>query len=285
MGTPDHASLRSAQAGWLNLARKVILSLLLLLLVFSGIPVSPDLFGVVIQVVLLMWGAIVVGLATYYLAEGSGVERLLLPALAMGAYAALAVPGVANEPSRTIDAAGPVVALTLAAQLPRRDLRRALRDWALLVAIALYVTLGVTATWRVLGLGGALFLVAVLLAPLLFETGLLLLRRLGVPERSMPAQVAVLAIATLLTVVLLSGTQLFNPAMPPFWFLLFNLLAGLLIALALLVGFLTRPFIEAAAGAGSGNGAVLARALVEVSHGPLLIALVIYVFVLLGAAG
>jgi hypothetical protein len=162
MGTPDHASLRSAQAGWLNLAWKVILSLLLLLLVFSGIPVSPELFNAIIQMVLLVWGAIVVGIATHNLAGGSGVERLLLTALAMGAYAALAVPAVANEPARMIEAAGPVIALTLAAQLPRRDLQRALQDWALLVGLAIYLALGVIAMWRVVGgFGGALFLVAV----------------------------------------------------------------------------------------------------------------------------
>ena len=66
----------------------------------------------------------------------------------MGAYAALAIPGVVAEPAQMVGALGPVAALTLAAHLGRRDLPRALRDWALVMGLGVYAALGFVAKAR-----------------------------------------------------------------------------------------------------------------------------------------
>ena len=66
------------------------------------------------------------------------------------AYGTLTIPGVLIGPDRMVDALGPVAALTLVAHLFRHDLPRALRDWALVMALSLYTALGVQAMWLVI---------------------------------------------------------------------------------------------------------------------------------------
>src|SRR5205085_7103688 len=106
---------------------------------------------------------------------GLGRLPLALVLLAGGAYATLAVPAVAvPDPSKLVDALGPVTALTLVAHLARRDLPQALRDWAVLVGLALYAALGILSMWTVISSFSrndlsalVVFAFAVLLPPLI----------------------------------------------------------------------------------------------------------------------
>ncbi len=265
-------------AGWLNLGWKVLLALSILLLMLIGIPVSGALVWTLVGATLLAWGGLFAGIASSNLFEGSLSLRVAWGALAVGAYGALALSGVIVGPSRMADALGPVAALTLAAGLGRKDLSRALRDWALVMALALYAALGVQAMWLfATGLGLVAFLVAALFPPLIFEAIMLLLRRAGGLRERLRSGIALL-LATLIGVVVVSFTQ-FNSSIPLGWSLIFHLIVGILIGGALLVGLLTRPLIEAASGAhqSSERSVNMGRALVELSHGPMLIALIIYI--------
>jgi hypothetical protein len=264
-----------------NLLAKLLISISIVLVASLGIAVPLDLVWTLIRAALLLWGGLVVGIAANNLFESGRDVRLAWVALAVGAYAALAVPAIVSEPGKLVDALGPVAALTLAAHLGRRDLPGALRDWALIMALALYAALGVVSMWLVVdsfrGFGPLVFLVAVLFPPLVFEAALLLLRRVAGLRDSLPAHLAALALSASLAMLVFSVTLL-NRSTPLLWALIFDLAAGLLIGGALLVGLLTRPMVEAAAGhpQAPSSRAGLGRALVELSHGPILISLAIY---------
>ncbi len=285
-GTPDPITLRPATSAWHNLAWKALVALLILLLMSLGIPVSAVFVWGSIWGTLLVWGGLVVAIAASNLFdELQGGLRWAWVALSVGAYGALSVPGIAGQdPSKLVDALGPVVALTLVAHLVRRDLVHALRDWALVVGLALYVALGIAAMWLVVSsfvsYGLVVFVIAVLMPPLILEGTLLLLRRIMAVKdnlRGWGAWAAVV-LSTAFSIAVLSLTQL-NRSTPLFVSLIFDFFAALLIGGALLVSLFTRPMIEAASGTSSGSyaGINIGRALVELSHGAILISLAIYI--------
>ena len=292
-GTPESLSLRYAP-GWHNLAWKVLVALAILLLMAAGIPISSLVVWTWVQGTLLLWGGLFVVIAAANLFDTAGGVRWAWVALAAGAYLALAAPGIIKQdPAKLVDAIGPVAALTLAAHLACRDLARALRDWALIIAIALYVALGVTAMWLVVSSfrnydGLTVFIVAALLPPLMLEGVLLLLRRIPALRNNKWAQAGSAAFSTVPSVMLLSISQL-SESTPLVAALIFALFAGLLIGGALLISLFTRPLVEAASGAHTANeaGIKLGRALVELSHGAILISLALYIplRLLTGAVG
>ncbi|MDQ3704614.1 MAG: hypothetical protein M3437_05205 [Chloroflexota bacterium] len=278
------AGPRPTRSSWLNLAWKLVLAAVILLLMSVGSPLSWLLSWTLLNPVmatLLVWGALVVGAAGSNLFEGDTSLRWAWSALAVGAYLALTLPTlVTNTPSRLVDALGPVAGLTLVAHLGRRDLQRALRDWALVMSLALYAALGVHAMWLLLGVfanfGPRVFLLSVLLPPILFEAILLALRRIVRQGSLLPAGVALL-MATLLSAVVVSA-NLLNQLTEPTWLLIFGLIIAVLIGTGLVVSYLTRPLMEAASGAHRLHPRAidLGRALVELSHGPILISLALY---------
>lgn len=267
----------SPRAVWYHLAWKLLLALSILLLMSLGIPLPGNLI-VLVPVTLLAWGALFVLIASYNLFEGVPAIRWAWIALTVGAYAALAIPGVVAGIPRLADALGPVAALTLAAHLGRRDLPQALRDWALVMGLALYTALGVQAMLLLTTFGVGVFVVGALFPPLLLEATLLLARRLTNRHESLPVTLAALLLSTLLAVSALAWTLL-NRSTQPLWLAIFALAVGLLIGGALLVSHLTRPLIEAASGAYDDKDKSYnpRRALVELSHGPILISLVLYI--------
>jgi hypothetical protein len=147
------------------------------------------------------------------------------------------------------------------------------------MSLALYASLGVHAMW-LLGVfgrfGPLVFLLAVLLPPILFEAILLALRRIGGPGSLLPPGVALL-LATLLSTVVVS-VNLLNQSTELTWRLLFDLVVAVLIGTGLVVSYFTRPLVEAASGAHRPHPRAvdLGRALVELSHGPILISLALY---------
>jgi hypothetical protein len=275
------------RAVWLNLIWKLALvASILLLLSFENPLLSALSWSLVnpLPPVLLVWGALAVGFAANNLFDLGSPLQTVWVILAVGAYGALALPaliagmtnsGILGGPDRFEDAAGPVIALTLAAHLGRRDLPRALRDWAVLVGLALFVSLGVLGMWAVATeLGLWPFVLLVLLPPLLFE-GLLLVLGRSDSMRGHPISYALaIAVATAISVAALS-LLLLNPAIPLLGSVLFDLVAALLVGGALLLALFTRPMIDIASGARHG-GYTFARAIVELSHAPILIALAIY---------
>lgn len=277
------------RATWLGLAWKVLLAFIIVAFMLVESPLSRALdwgFLNPVPTTFLLWGMLVIGVASSNLFEGTQAIRWTWGALALGAYLAMAVPGILVGSSRLVDAVGPVAALTLVAHLGRRDLQRALRDWALVMGMALYVALGVQAMLVVSTLGLDVFLVAALFPPILLEAILLLLRRTRIIKESWKDGTA-LVFTTLISMSVISLTQ-FNRSTPFFWSLFFHLLLGLFIGGALLVSLLTRPMVLAAAGSRSplAKGTNLGRALVELSHGPILISLALYIPLrLLGTVG
>lgn len=265
-----------------------MLAVAILLLMSVGSPLSWIVawgFLNPIPATLILWGALVVGVAAGNLFEGAPAMRWSWGALTMGAYLALTIPGVLIDANRMVDALGPVAALTLVAHLGRRDLPRALRDWALVMGLALYTALGVQAMWLVIhsfgnDAGPLVFLVAVLLPPLIFEAVLLVVRHVSSLKDNLAAHIAALALSTLLAVVVFSLTLL-NGSTPIEWRLIFGLLVGILIGAALLIGLLTQPLVSAASGSRLAStparGVNPTRALVELSHEPILISLAIYI--------
>lgn len=289
MDTPG-VRARSRGAGgprtnWSGLAWKALLVASILLIMSVGDPVSWFVawgFLNPIPATLLVWGALLSGLAYSNLFEGTSRSRFTWTLLTVAAYAALTLPGVLIGPERTVDALAPVVALTLAAQLGRRDLPRALRDWALVVGVALYSSLGVQAMGLVINSFGnkiGPLAALVLLPPLLFEALLLLMRRSGRGGRV--AVAASLVLSTGIGVAIFALTM-FNAATDPLWRGIFGALVGILIGGALVVGLLTRPLALAASGARAqpdvpAKGINIGRTLVELSHDPILIALALYI--------
>lgn len=274
------------RASWLNLGWKLLLATIILLLMSVGSPLSWLLswtFLNPIQATLLVWGALVTGVASGNLFEGTAALRWAWGALSVGSYLALTLPTLlTNTPTRMVDALAPVAALTLVAHLGRRDLPRALRDWALVMSLSLYAALGVQAMWLVVGVFGSygplVFLVAVLLPPILFEAIMLAMRRASMTSDGPLAPVVALLLATLLSTVALS-INLLNRQTELQWLLVFGFIIASLIGAGLLVSYLTRPLVEASSGAyRSMHPTVdLARALVEFSHGPILISLALYI--------
>jgi hypothetical protein len=288
-GNPRMGRLSGApRAGWLNLAWKILLAAALLVLMSVGNPVTWAMaWGVLnpIPAILIVWGGLFVAIAAGNLFEGTRGLRFGWTVLTLGAYLALTIPGVLFSPDRLVDALGPVAALTLAAHLGRRDLPRALRDWALVMALSLYSALGVQAMWLVVNsfgnsVGPVFFLVAVLLPPLIFEAVLLLLRRVESLRDNLLAHIVGLVLATSVAVVVFSLTLL-NSTTQLGWRVIFGLLVGILIGGALMIGLLTQPLISAASGsrtaANPARGINVGRALVELSHEPILISLAIYI--------
>jgi hypothetical protein len=276
------------RSGWLNLAWKILLAAAILLLMSIGSPLTWAMaWGVLnpIPAILIIWGALFVCIAATNLFDDPRPIRLGWSILTLGAYLALTIPGVLIGPDRLVDALAPVAALTLVAHLGRRDLPRALRDWALVMALSLYTALGVQAMWLVVNsfgntAGPAFFLVAVLLPPLIFEAVLLLLRRVESLRDSLSAHVVALVLSTSVAVVVFSLTLL-NSSTQLGWRVIFGLLVGILIGGALMIGLLTQPLISAASGSRTSSnptrGINLGRALVELSHEPILISLAIYI--------
>jgi hypothetical protein len=284
-GTGPHTSVTLPArhgAGWPGLGWKLPLALFFaaLLLVSVSIPLSGSLLLGLVRTSILVWGGLVVGIAASNLFEGPTTLRVAWTALTVGAYAALAIPGIVVEPARLVEALGPVVALTLAAHLGRRDLPRALRDWALVTGLAVYGGLGFVAVSQVVtltGFGLPFFLLVALFPPLVAEALLLLLRRLDPGLRPLASQVLAVALATVLAVSIFALAGL-NKSTPLFVSVIFGLVAGLLLGGALLMSVLTMPLVEAASGAredGSGRLS-LVRAFMEMSHASILISLVVY---------
>jgi hypothetical protein len=287
-GTTGQARLGRLGGGWSGLAWKLLLAAGILLLMSVGSPLSWAVtwgFLNPIPATLILWGGLVVGIASSNLFEGDLPLRIAWGALAVGAYGALVIPGVLIGPDKMAQALGPVTALTLAAHLGRRDLPRALRDWAFVMALAIYAGLGVQAMWHVINsfgnrAGPLVFLAAVVLPPLVFEGAQLVLRRIGVFREGLLASAFALLLATAVAVSVVSATMLnVSTALP--WRIVFALAAGVLIGGALLIGLATRLLVAAASGAlaarGSGRGTTFGRALVELSHEPVIISLVVYI--------
>jgi hypothetical protein len=284
--TPDSFALRPAASAWHNFGWKLLAALLILLSLSAGIPISAGFLWTLVWGTLLFWLGIVVAIVAYNLMYAPGYLRWVWVALAVGAYSALSVPAIWQQNASLLaDALGPVAALTLTAHLARRDLPQALRDWAVIIGFSLYAALGVISMALVISsfgrtdLNGLLvFIVAALLPPLILESVLILLRKATPLKGGLWTQLGAIILATALPIALLSLTQL-HSATPLFASLAFDLFAGLLIGGALLVSLLTRPMIEAAVGThgDSTPGTKLSRALVELSHGPILISLALYV--------
>jgi hypothetical protein len=280
------------RSGWLNLAWKILLAAALLFFMSVGNPLTWAMaWGVLnpIPAILIIWGALFVCIASSNLFDDPPTIRLAWTILTLGAYLALTIPGVLIGPDRLVDALAPVAALTLVAHLGRRDLPRALRDWALVMALSLYTALGVQAMWLVVNsfpyyinnvVVPQVFLIAVLLPPLIFEAVLLLLRRVESLRDNLLAHILGLLLATSVAVVVFSLTLL-NSNTQLGWRIIFGLLVGILIGGALMIGLFTQPLISAASGSRTSTnptrGINLGRALVELSHEPILISLAIYV--------
>jgi len=278
----------ASRSGWRNLGWKILLAATLLIIMSVGNPVTWAMaWGALnpIPAALIVWGALFVTIAASNLFEGTQRIRWVWSALALAAYLALTIPGVLISPDRMVDALGPVAALTLVAHLGRRDLPRALRDWALVIGLSLYTALGVQAMWLVVNSfgnadGPVVFLIAVVLPPIIFEAVLLLLRRIGPLRTNLPAHIVGLVLATSVAVVVFSLAFL-NSSTQFGWRIFFGLLVGILIGGALLIGLLTQPLISAASGSRAApnpsKGINLGRALVELSHEPILISLAMYI--------
>ena len=278
--TPTHLRVAGSTSGsqrWRSLLWKSVLAALLLLLLFVGVPSPRQLFPLLVQPTVLLWGGLFVWLAGSSLFGDTPSAKWAWCALAVGAYAALSVPVVVtNDPTKMVSALGPVVALTLAAHLGRHDLQRALRDWAVVVCLALYAALGIGAVWFVLATFHLeVFSIAVLLPPLVLEVMLLLARRLTGLSEGWRYALAILP-STALAVAIISTTQ-FNPNMNMTTSIIFDAIIGVLIGGALMVSLLTRPLTEAASGGVNKGSAGLSRALIEFTHGAMLIALAVYI--------
>jgi hypothetical protein len=266
--------------GLTQLALRTALALLVLVVVWGcAALVEPSSWTQVVRVVLLVWGGLVTGVAATGLFADLAVLRPGWVALTVGAYTALAVPGLLVGTGRVIEALGPVVALTLIAHLGRRDLRRAMRDWALVMALALFASVGTLAMDLILEATGPVpFFLVVLMPPLLLEALSPGLRRLAPLGRARPARLTALVLATLVA----SGVtvSLLNPITPPVWRALFFIVVAVPIGAALLVYVLTAP-------AGpvhtphDGIGRRLLRhmggALVGLSHGAMAVSLAMYI--------
>jgi hypothetical protein len=259
-----------------------------LLLVSVSIPVPETLLLGLVRTMILIWGGLVVALSAFNLFDSPAGVRSAWVALTVGAYAALSVPGVVSNPARMAEALAPVAALSLAPHLGRRDLRRALRDWAYVMALAPYWALGAVAMSQVVaGFGLPAFILVVMLPPLITE--MLLALRTGTSRRNLRTQVAAAVIATAVAVAIFGFTSLNERTGALVWGI-FALAAGLLVGGALFLSLLTMPLMEAAAGMRAGEAgpvgrAGAARAFLELSHSSVLISLAVYLVLRLMTGG
>ncbi|HUP27651.1 MAG TPA: hypothetical protein VM409_04385 [Chloroflexia bacterium] len=260
------------RSGWRHLGWRLLLAAFILLLMSLDVPIPGTVIYILLPVTLLVWGGLLVTIADGNLYCGPGNLRVAWSVLAAGAYLAVSVPGLVRGMPSFLDALGMVVPLTLVPHLARRDLTIAMRDWATLTGVSLYAALGVQAMWvLVSSLGLPVFFIVALLPPFLFEAAILVLDRRAMKRQN---TVIALALATTVATSLLAATQ-FNRNMVPAWLGVFGFAVGLLLAASLVLTTLSRPLIEAAAGSDRRRNPV-ARSLVELSHGPILISLVLY---------
>jgi hypothetical protein len=265
---PGVPSVETSTQPWRTLLWKLVLTALVLLVVLFGLPATDHALLILLSTALITWGALFLGGVLWRLLDAPTRLKPLWIALALGAYAALVVPPLSTgDVTRALDALGPVIVLTLAAQLGRHDLAGALRDWAALMGLALYAALGVIALWSLLPFGPTLFAFALLLPPVLAELFLLILRRTSGTTSLRLMAIAALA-AALISTVAISFTQL-NIRTPAGWTLIFITATGVLIGGALLLSLLTRPLFITMPGP--------VRALVELTHGAFLIGLAVYI--------
>jgi len=281
--TPQLRTSRRAghRVGWQNLLWKLLLALLLLLITLLDVRVPQAIFVALTVLLLVSWGGLFVGACGLNLFGGPPARRSAWVALAAGAYLTLAITGIVKGTPVLSDALGPVVALTLVPHLGRRDLQGALRDWAVVMALALYTAIGIISMWLLITtLRLPVLFIAVLIPPIIFEVALLLFGRLRI-KPGIKSGFAI-ALASLFGMSVFSLTQL-HPNTPAYWSLLFGLVVGALIGGALLVSLLTRSLMEAAAGERS---SLLLRSFVELSYSAILISVAIYIPLrLLGRGG
>jgi hypothetical protein len=271
--------------GWHNLGWKLLLAFLLLLVMVVDLQASGSLFLALMALILVIWGGLFVAVSGVNLFGGPLSRRLAWVALAVGAYSTLALAGTFKGAAVLSDALGPVAALTLVPHLGRRDLTEALRDWLVVMALALYAAIGIISMWLLITtLRLPVFFIAVLFPPVVFEAALLLFARLRAQPRV--ANTLAVLLSTLFGMSVFSVTQ-FNRATPLEWSLLFSLIVGLLIGGAMLIGLLTRPLVEAACGGGaSATNRLVLRSFIELSYGAILIAIALYIPLrLLGMGG
>ena len=259
---------------WKQFGRRLIIAFILFLLMSLSLPLPGTFVFALVPATLLLWGGLIAWIAANNLFENRQSTRLAWSALTTGAYLTVAGLALVRGTSGIVDLLGPVVALTLVPHLGRRDLDVAMRDWAVVTGITLYVALGVQAMWVLISsLGLPVFFIVGVGPPLLFEVLVLLFRRSSWPAAR--GYAAPLLLATATSVVLLSFTQ-FNSSMLPLWLIFFGAIIGILIGAGLLLSHLTRRMVEAASGALHTGANPLARSLVELSHGPLIISLALY---------
>ena len=266
---------KSGSQSWRALLWKLLVALLFAFVVF-GVPAPGNTLLFVIPALILAWGALFVGFAEARLLSAAPPLRLAMSALTVGAYGALALPAViTGDATKMLDGLGPVVALTLAAQLARRDLAGAMHDWAAIAGLSVYAALGVQALWLLTSFGPAVFSVVVLLPPVTLEVALLLLRSRRLSERA-KYRVSI-AVATAISIATITFTQ-YNSRMPLEWRLFFDGLLAILIGGALLLGLMTRHLFAGGRDVDEGSmWSVMSRALVELTHGVLLLALAVYI--------
>ena len=260
-------------SGWRQFAQRLILIIALFLFMLLNLPLGGSFAFTLIPIILLVWGGLLVGVAATNLFDGQRPVRLAWVGLTTGAYLAIAVPALVRGTPAMVDALGAVVALTLVPHLVRHDLGKALRDWAVVLGVSLFAALGVQAMWvLVSSLGLPVFFIVTVVSPLLFEALLLLFGRGG--PRSVRSYLIPLILSIVTSVALLSLTQ-FNRSMPDGWVLFFGLVIGILIGAGLLLSYMTRRMVGAASGVRSGANPI-ARSLVDLSHGPVIISLALY---------
>ncbi|MEO6456791.1 MAG: hypothetical protein ABIO92_00740 [Chloroflexia bacterium] len=267
------AGSEASRSGWRQFARRLIMAFVLFLFMSLSLLLSGGFVFAIVPVTLLVCGGLLTGIAATNLFDGQRPMRLAWAGLTLGAYLAIAVPALVVGTSAMIDALGAVVALTLVPHLGRHDPGAALRDWSVVIGNSLYVAFGVQAmSALVSSLGLPVFFIVAIVPPLLFEALMLFFSRDG--PRSIWSYVIPLVLSIVTSVALLSLTQ-FNRSMPDGWVLFFGLVVGILIGVGLLLSYMTRRMAEAASGARNGANP-LARSLVELSHGPVIISLALY---------
>jgi hypothetical protein len=297
--------VRPSTAAWQELGWKVLAALLILLVSALALPVASAVLGQLgngltaplvllawTPCVLLLWGGAMVLVAERNLYAGPAALRSWWVTLALGAYAALAIPALfSNGSANSAAAFAPVAALTLVAHLARRDLPQALRDWATIMAIALFSALGVQAVWvlmiyYLMTPENLLVLALVVLCPPVILDALLIpLRSTGNLRDSLWAEPAAVFLSAAVPVAVFASLEMRPGFLSAPW-LVFVLAIVVLVGGALMVSLLTKPLADVASGGASGGGG-LGRALVQLSHGSLLIALALYLplRLLTGGAG
>src|SRR5438093_4599958 len=99
-----HGAGMSTMGGGLVWKLPLALLFATLLLVSVSIPLPGSLLLGLVRSSVLLWGGLVVGIAASNLFDGAPATRIPWTALTIGAYAALAIPGVVVEPARLVEA-------------------------------------------------------------------------------------------------------------------------------------------------------------------------------------